>query len=166
MRLSSTRTNEHDLTNDRKGTAMTATSIAQSRLTRSVAVTAAALLIGVAVFQAAVALGAPLGDYVWGGFTQGELSPIFRIASAFAAVSLLWMALVVLARAGMAVPITPAPTHRLKALTWVISGFMVLNTVGNLASQSSSEQLLMAPITALLAVLTALVAARGTTSSG
>lgn len=166
MRLSSTRTNEHDLTNDRKGTVMTATSIGRSRPTRSVAVTAAALLVGVAVFQAVVALGAPLGDYVWGGFTEGELSPIFRIASAFAAVSLLWMALIVLARAGIAVPITPAPTHRLKAFTWTISGFMVLNTIGNLASQSSSEQLLMAPITALLAVLIALVAARGTTHAG
>jgi hypothetical protein len=142
---------------------MTAITIDRSRRIRRVAITAAALLIGVAVFQAAVALGAPLGDFVWGGFTEGELSPIFRIASAFAAGSLLWMALVVLARAGIAVPITPAPDHRLKAFTWTIAGFMVLNTIGNLASQSSSEQLLMAPITVLLAVLIALVAARGTT---
>jgi hypothetical protein len=122
--------------------------------------------MGVAIFQAAVALGAPLGDYVWGGFTQGELSPIFRVASAFAAISLLWIALVVLTRAEIAVPITPAPAHRLKAITWTIAGFMVLNTIGNLASQSSSEQLLMAPITALLAVLIALVAARGTAPAG
>lgn len=147
----------------RRETLMTTTTIESSRLIRRVAATAAALLLGVAVFQAAVALGAPLGDYVWGGFTQGELSPIFRIASAFAAVSLLWMALIVLARAGISVPVTPAPTHRLKAFTWTLSGFMVLNTIGNLASQSSSEQLLMAPITALLAVLIAVVAARGTT---
>lgn len=141
---------------------MTATTIERSRPIRRVAATAAALLIGVAVFQAAVALGAPLGDYVWGGFTEGELAPIFRVASAFAAVSLTWMALVVLARAGIAVPIAPVPKHRLKAFTWTLSGFMVLNTIGNLASQSSSEQLLMAPITALLAVLIAVVAARGT----
>jgi len=145
---------------------MTAITIEQSRLTRRAAVAAAALLMGVAIFQAAVALGAPLGDYVWGGFTQGELSPIFRVASAFAAISLLWIALVVLTRAEIAVPITPAPAHRLKAITWTIAGFMVLNTIGNLASQSSSEQLLMAPITALLAVLIALVAARGTAPAG
>ena len=142
---------------------MTATAIERGRHIKGVAITAAALLIGVAAFQAAVALGAPLGDYVWGGFTEGELSPIFRIASAFAAVSLCWMALVVLARGGVAVPITPVPAHRLKAFTWIIAGFMVLNTVGNLASQSSSEQLLMAPITILLAVLIGIVAARGTT---
>ena len=141
---------------------MTTTSIQPSRGTRRVALAAVALLIGVAVFQITVALGAPLGDYVWGGFTEGELSPIFRIASAFAAASLVWMALVILARAGVSVPIAPAPPHRLKTLTWVIAGFMVLNTIGNLASQSSSEQLLMAPITALLAVLIAVVAARGT----
>lgn len=142
---------------------MTATTVERHRRTKRVATTAAALLSGVAVFQAAVALGAPLGEYVWGGFTEGELSPIFRIASASAAASLIWMALVVLARAGVALPVTPAPAHRLKAFTWTIAGFMVLNTVGNLASQSSSEQLLMAPITVLLAVLIAWVAARGTT---
>lgn len=142
---------------------MASTTLERSRRTKRVAVTAAALLFGVAAFQAAVALGAPLGDYVWGGFTQGELSPIFRVASAFAALSLLWMALVVLARAGIAVPITPAPAHRLKALTWTISGFMALNTAGNVASQSSSEQILMTPITILLAVLIAVVAARGQT---
>jgi hypothetical protein len=166
MRRSPTRTNAHDPNDDRRGTRMTAITIEQSRLTRRAAVAAAALLMGVAIFQAAVALGAPLGDYVWGGFTQGELSPIFRVASAFAAISLLWIALVVLTRAGIAVPITPAPAHRLKAITWTIAGFMVLNTIGNLASQSSSEQLLMAPITALLAVLIALVAARGTAPAG
>lgn len=142
---------------------MTASSIDRSHRTKQVAITAAGLLAGVAVFQAAVALGAPLGDYVWGGFTEGELSPMFRVASAVGAVSLVWMALVVLARGGVAVPITPVPTHRLKAFTWTIAGFMVLNTIGNLASQSSSEQLLMAPLTALLAVLIAVVAARGST---
>lgn len=142
---------------------MTASSIEQSHRTRQMAITAAGLLGGVAVFQAAVALGAPLGDYVWGGFTDGALSPTFRVASAVGAVSLVWMALVVLARAGVAVPFTPVPTHRLEAFTWTIAGFMVLNTIGNMASRSSSEQLLMAPITALLAVLIALVAARGTT---
>ncbi len=157
---------EHGPGANGEGTVMTATSGERSRFVSGVAVTAAALLIGVAVFQAAVALGAPLGDYVWGGFTEGELSPIFRIASAFAAVSLVWMALVVLARAGISVPITPVPTQRLKTFTWVIAGFMVLNTIGNLASQSSSEQLLMAPITVLLAVLIAVVAARGTTPTG
>lgn len=142
---------------------MTTSSIERSHRTKQVAITAAGLLAGVAVFQAAVALGAPLGDYVWGGFTEGELSPMFRVASAVGAVSLVWMALVVLARGGVAVPITPVPTHRLKAFTWTIAGFMVLNTIGNLASRSSSEQLLMAPLTALLAVLIAVVAARGTT---
>ncbi len=133
----------------------------RSRSTRRVAITAAALLVGVGVFQAAVAMGAPLGDYVWGGFNDGDLSPTFRIASAFAAGSLLWMALVVLARGGVEVPVNPVPADRLKTVTWIIAGFMVLNTLGNFASQSSNEQLLFAPVTALLAVLVGFVALRG-----
>ena len=130
---------------------------------RRIAIAAGILFVGVAVFQAAVALGAPLSDYVWGGFSDGQLSSIFRVASGFAAVSLVWMALVVLARGGVDVPVNPVPADKLKAVTWIIAGFMILNTLGNFASQSSNEQLLFAPVTALLAVLTGIVAARGMT---
>ena len=132
----------------------------RSRGTRRVAITAAVLLVGVAAFQAAVALGAPLSNYVWGGFSDGELSPVFRIASAFAAGSLLWMAMVVLARGGVELPVNPARADRLQTVTWIIAGFMVLNTLGNVASQSANEQLLFAPVTALLAVLVGFLALR------
>lgn len=130
---------------------------------RMVAIAAAAIFTGVAAFQIAMALGAPWGALASGGGHEGQLSPVLRIGSGIAGGSLLWMALVVLARGGVTMPITPVPARRLKAFTWTIAGFMVFNTVANLASQSSSEQLLFAPITALLAVLTVLVAARGTT---
>ena len=45
--------------------------------------------------------------------------------------------------------------------SWVIAGFLVLNTLGNLASKSRFERTVLATATAVLAVLCGVVAISG-----
>ncbi len=129
-------------------------------MVETAAASAAVLLVGVAVFQAALAGGAPLGAMAWGGTREGRLPTPMRLGSAAAVIVLIFAALVVLAQAGV-LSWSPVPSGALGAVTWVIAGFMVLNTLGNVASKSRAERLVFGPITAVLAVLCIIVAAGG-----
>lgn len=125
------------------------------------ATTAAALLSAFAALQVALAAGAPWGGLVWGGAEQGQLAGGFRVASGVAAVSLLWMALVLLTRGGVTPRTRIVPSRRLGTVTWAIAGLMALNTLGNLASGNPFEQVVAAPTTALVAVVAVFLARRG-----
>ncbi|MEO8273467.1 MAG: hypothetical protein ABI620_05340 [Chloroflexota bacterium] len=121
------------------------------------AVLAAILFVGMAGFQMALALGAPLGQHVLGGRSPGTLPGRLRIASALAAVILAVAAVIVLARA--AVIGWPAEAVGLLApACWVIAGYMALNTLGNLKSTSRLERTVFAAMTAILAILCGFVA--------
>jgi hypothetical protein len=121
------------------------------------AVLAAVLFVGMAAFQASLALGAPLGAHVLGGRYQGALPSRLRAFSAIAAAILVGGALVILARAG-AIGWPVGATGLLVPATWLIAAFLVLNTLGNLASKSRLERTLFAATTAALAALSAYVA--------
>jgi hypothetical protein len=126
-------------------------------MTIPAAVLAAILFLGMAAFQASLALGAPLGAHVLGGRHPGTLPNRLRAFSAIAAVILVGGALVILARAGALG--RPADAMGLLApASWAIAAFLVLNTLGNLASKSRIERTVFAAITAILAVLSAYVA--------
>jgi hypothetical protein len=125
-------------------------------MTIPAAVLAAVLFLGMAAFQTSLALGAPLGAHVLGGRYSGTLPIRLRAISAIAAAILVGGALVILARAGAIG--WPAGADGLLALaTWTIAGFLVLNTLGNLASKSRIERTLFAATTAALAALSAYV---------
>jgi hypothetical protein len=118
---------------------------------------AAILFVAMGVFQASLAAGAPLGAHVLGGRHPGSLPIRLRVFSGIAAVLLFGFAVVVLARAGVIG--SPAGAAGWLAVgCWVIAGFMVLNTLGNLASKSRIERTLFAGTTTALAVLSAFVA--------
>jgi hypothetical protein len=123
----------------------------------SVAVFAAILFTGMAAFQLSLALGAPLGAHVLGGRQSGPLPNRLRAFSAIAAAILVGCALVILARAG-AIGWPTGATGVLAPATWAIATFLVLNTLGNLASKSTLERTVFAAMTAMLAVLCAYVA--------
>jgi hypothetical protein len=133
---------------------------ADTRRVRIIALIAAHIYAVIAFFQISLAMGAPFGEVVWGGGHDPVLPPGLRIASAIAAVMLIWMLLVVLARAGV-VRIEPVRRAYLAGFTWAVAGFMALNTMGNVASKSLFEQRVLAPVTAILTALTAVVAHRG-----
>ena len=126
-------------------------------MTIPAAVLAAILFVGMAPFQATLALGAPLGAHVLGGRHAGALPNRLRVVSAIAAAILIGSALVILARAG-AIGWPTGATGLLAPASWAISVFLVLNTLGNLASKSRLERTVFAATTAVLAVLSAYVA--------
>lgn len=126
-------------------------------MTVPAAVLAAILFVGMAAFQASLALGAPLGSHVLGGRHAGSLPNRLRLVSAIAGAILVGAALVVLGRAG-AIGWPTGATGLLAPATWVVAAFLTLNTMGNLASKSRIERTVFAATTAVLAVLSAYVA--------
>jgi hypothetical protein len=120
------------------------------------AATVAAVGFGViAAFQAALALGAPLGRAAWGG-KHVRLPTRLRIGSAVALVVWIVAALVVLARAG--VDASPIPAGVARWGTWVLFGLLVIGALMNAASSSRWERFGWAPFSLVLAVLTFVVA--------
>jgi hypothetical protein len=123
---------------------------------RSRAAVAAAIgFIGLAIFQLALALGAPLGRAAWGGY-QTHLSTGLRVASGVAVVFWSLMALMVLRRGGYRV--LPFSFQVSRVGTWLLFGLLCLGVLMNLASRSDWERYLQAPIAATLAVLCFIVA--------
>lgn len=123
------------------------------------AVVAAVLLTIVAAVQLALVFGAPWGDHVYGGRAEtenGRLSPRFRAMSAFAVPILLLSAAIVLSRAGVVSWFEEAGW--VATAVWVVFGYLVLNTVANIASTSRIERFGMGSLTVVAAVATLVVA--------
>lgn len=119
------------------------------------AVVAAVLLGIVTVFQAALALGAPLGTAAWGGKYPGVLPVSFRVASAGAALLIYpGIVTIVLSSAGLIdVEWLPANTGTM----WFLAAIFTLGTVANLMSQSQPERI-WAPVSAAIAICCAIIA--------
>ena len=123
---------------------------------------AIAVLVGfavIAIFQAALALGAPLGRAAWGGM-QVLLPTRLRIASAFAVGLWAFAALIILGRAGFRE--SPVRTSVARYGTLVLIGVLAMSAIGNVASGSKWERFLWAPLSLILAVLCVVVASSGT----
>lgn len=121
-----------------------------NRSAATIAANIATFLFGVVIFlQLLLALGILPVTMFWGG-TQTELTLGLRLASVAAALILVLFAYVIRRRAGLIGD--PPPSTLIKVLSWVITAFMVLNTLGNLASQSTAEKIVFTPLTMLLAV--------------
>jgi hypothetical protein len=118
------------------------------------AVLAAAGFVVIAAFQAALALGAPLGQAAWGG-RQARLQTRLRIASAVAVVFWILAALIVLGRAGFEAPL-PDVVERWG--TWILVVLLPVGALMNVASSSRWERYLWGPLALILALLTLVVA--------
>ena len=118
------------------------------------------ILALVAAVQLVAGLGAPIGAHLYGGRAAGpgQALPVgHRIASLLTVGVLLGAGWLVLARAGVVG--SPAMDSRLAVVgTWVIVGFLVLNTIGNLASTSAVERRGFGAAAAVAAALTVAVA--------
>lgn len=121
------------------------------------AVIAAVLLQIVAAFQVALAYGAPWGDHAFGGrakTTAGVLPPAYRAMSALAVPILLLASWIVVAKAEL----VSTDQGWIDVAVWVVFAYLVLNTLGNVASSSKIERYLMGTITIVSAVATLVVA--------
>jgi hypothetical protein len=115
---------------------------------------AAGGFLAIALFQLALALGAPLGRAAWGG--RYTVLPVpLRVASAVAVGIWLVAALIVAARSGMGV--VPLPSEVVRWGTWILVGLLALGAVMNFASSSRWERFGWAPLALILAGLLVLV---------
>ena len=103
------------------------------------AMVAVALLVVVALFQAALALGAPWASAAWGGRHQGRLPGHLRIASGLAAIGIYpLIAILLLDAVGLfQAPWLPATGE---SAIWVLTGAFTLGAVANFVSRSPRER--------------------------
>lgn len=128
----------------------------------ALAICAGAIFLALAIFQAALALGAPVGHVAYGGRAAGpdrRLRRPWRFASAAAALILIGFAWVILARGGV---VGDGVSQTALAVgSWMIVAYMALNTAANLSAGHPFEKYGMGALTALLVVLCSIVAASG-----
>jgi hypothetical protein len=123
-------------------------------MTELYAILAAVILAGLAVFQAALAFGAPIGHFAWGG-AHKVLPQKLRISSAVSIVLYGFFAAIILSRAGL---ISFGDAGLIGTATWILFGYFSLGVVMNGISRSKPERAVMTPVAASLAVLYLLVA--------
>ncbi|MGY1781447.1 hypothetical protein [Geodermatophilus sp. SYSU D01036] len=114
-----------------------------------VAAVGTALLAALTVLQLALAGGAPLGRFAWGG-QHVVLPPRLRVGSVLSIGVYAVVALLVLQAAG-AVDLLPGGL--VEVGMWVLTGYFALGVVLNAISRSRPERLVMTPVALALAVV-------------
>lgn len=112
-------------------------------------------LLIVAVFQAALTLGAPFGAATQGGTNPGQLPGALRLVSGVGAIVWLCATVIVLARGGWVVPLRD---NVIRVATWGLVGLLAVGALMNFASSSSWERFGWGPFTLVLFVLCVVVA--------
>lgn len=105
----------------------------------------AIIFLVISVFQTLLALGFPLGEYSWGGFHKGVLPKKLRISSMISAIILLIIGFVFLVHS----KIILIEIAYLNIIVWIFTIFLGLNTIGNLASKSKKEKMIMTPLSCI-----------------
>jgi hypothetical protein len=119
------------------------------------AITACIVLAGLAVFQLALAAGAPIGTYAWGG-AHTIIPPRLRIGSLVSVGIYGVIAAIILSKANILSLISPSSV--VNTGIWVIAAYFTLGILMNGISRSKAERNLMTPIVLLLAGLTIVIA--------
>jgi hypothetical protein len=101
------------------------------------------------IFHILVLVGAIPPDIVWGGMIQGAQTNLITLETIALLVTLLFM-LIVAAKTGYVQ--AGKLSGAVKVGVWLIFVFLLLNTLGNLASGVSFENLIAAPVTIILAL--------------
>jgi uncharacterized membrane protein SirB2 len=116
-----------------------------------------AITVALAVFQLALALGAPLGHFAWGG-QHRVLPKNLRNGNLISIGLYAVFSLIVLMRAGL---VTSWPgTAWIAPAIWVLVTYLAVGIVMNAISRSRPERLVMTP-TVLVLFVCALVVALG-----
>ncbi|WP_035662190.1 hypothetical protein [Halalkalibacter akibai] len=118
------------------------------------AITLTILFVGMAIFQVLLSCGFPYGEVAMGG-NHRILPTSLRIVSAVSACVLLFMGLVFLLHVNILTLFPFLPTH---GLIWVVTIYLALNTIANIASQSKKERLIMTPLSGVAFLLCFMIA--------
>src|SRR5687768_17050944 len=108
----------------------------------TVAVLGCVLLGALAVFQALLVAGQPLGRFAWGG--QHEVLPTgLRVGSAVSIGLYAAFAVLMLSAADA---LDVLPTGFVEVAIWVLTGYFTLGIAMNAISRSRPERLVMTPV--------------------
>ncbi|WP_084037798.1 hypothetical protein [Demequina sp. NBRC 110053] len=119
------------------------------------AVTFVVVLTALAALQAALAAGAPLGRFAFGGQHDGALPAKLRVASALTILVYACMAVIVLDAAGL----TDLLGEGFETVAiWVLVALLALNIIPNAMSRSRPERLTMTPVLVILTACALVVA--------
>lgn len=99
------------------------------------------------LFQLAMALGAPWGEFAMGGKYPGKFPPKIRIAAIIQLLVLAFFGIIGMIRSGLI--LSSWFDFSSKAI-WFVVGFFALGTIMNLITPSKKERNLWAPITFFL----------------
>ena len=120
------------------------------------AVVVVVILTAASCFQLALAMGLPASQLSRGGQFTGALPEAYRWASLVAIAPLAIASWVVMSRADIMRP--GSKSIAIEIAAWIFTGYLSLNTLGNLISKSSLERLIMTPVSLVLVVCVTLVA--------
>ena len=109
----------------------------------------------VALFQLALALGAPMGELAFGGRNSGKLPALYRGLSFGSFLVLLAIAGHYLSVLGVLPSLLDA--HGRAYSLWALTAFYALSLIGNLASKSKAERKMFVPITAAMVLANLLI---------
>ena len=117
----------------------------------------AVVLLGViAIFQAALALGAPWGEAAWGGQNPGVLPRNLRIASGIAAI-VIYPLIILLVMAGAGLIDDGWVPVNITIVMWILAALLTVGAVMNAISRSPRERL-WAPVALVVAICCAVIA--------
>jgi hypothetical protein len=119
------------------------------------AVVAVSLFALLAIFQIALLLGAPWGEFAWGG-QQKTLAPNRRAGSGVNVVLYVLLSLMLLSKAGFIYSAVIAPI--LPFVLWVMVAFAAVGVVLNAITRSRKERAVMLPVAIVLFVCQLIVA--------
>lgn len=109
----------------------------------------------VAVFQLALLMGAPWGEWTLGGRWRGALPLRVRVLPAVSLLLLVAFSVIVLARADIAFPEIQAHA---RTLIWVVVGYSSLGVVANAVTPSRKERFLWLPVVICMLALSGFIA--------
>jgi len=109
----------------------------------------------VALFQLALALGAPMGEYAFGGRNVGRLPAVYRLLSAGSFLVLLAIAGHYLSVLGVLPSLLDA--HGRAYSLWALTAFYALSFIGNLASKSKAERKMFVPVSGAMVLANVLI---------
>ena len=112
--------------------------------------------IATAFFQIAIVLGAPLGEYAYGGQNPGILNLPLRIASAFSALVMFAIAGHYLAQLGVFTPLLDEAGNSIA--NWGFAVFAGLSAIANNITRSQKEKRLWGGTTIAMLLAAVIVA--------
>ncbi|HET9202189.1 MAG TPA: hypothetical protein VFP67_03485 [Acidimicrobiia bacterium] len=124
---------------------------------RAAALVASALLIVIAVFQIALALGMPARKMAWGGGYEGKLPTGLRVASGVAGFVIYPLAALLVLEAGELTDFDLVPDVGPVGM-WVLTGLFALAAILNFLSRSRVERV-WGPVALGISVCCGIVAA-------